>query len=105
MSSGIEVQIAAIARPGQHDRVGELAARLSVGIPVAVFVLVTAVLVLRPALERRTTAVVAVAVLALVIGCALPLSPAGSTVVEAVLLTVLVAVLVSSRIDERVSQD
>jgi low temperature requirement protein LtrA len=92
VSSGIEVQIAAITRGGE---VSDLTARLSVSLPAAVYVLLVWSLVLRPSLSRSTDeAVVAGAVLVFA-AAFVPLPVAWSTVLVAAVLAGVVGALVA----------
>lgn len=96
VSSGIEVQVGAITEPGH---VSHLAARLSLGVPVTVFVLAVWVLVLRPRMSANAGARSVLAAAALFGSTLLPLPPAASTGLAAGILGLLVAYLVASRAD------
>lgn len=96
VSAGIEVAVTAVVEP---DHVSALAARLSIGLPAAVFVLAVWALLLRPKVQP-VCEVVSLAAAAALLGAAfLPLPPPAGAGVEAAALAILVGYLVASRVD------
>lgn len=104
VSSGIEVQVARIGGAA-HEQVSELVARLSVGVPAAVYVLITSALVLRSRLDTARRAAAAVAAVGLVAVSVLPLAPGTATALDAAVLAGFVAVLVASGVDTTVVRE
>jgi low temperature requirement protein LtrA len=92
VSTGVEVQVAVITG---HAHVGELAARLVVGVPVAVYVVAVWVLVLRGNAVRGADVAVLAAAVLIVLAAFLPLPPAVFTAVAAGVLVAAVTLLVA----------
>ena len=88
VSSGIEVQVAAITGTGHADG---LPTRLALALPLAVFVLVVWALVLRSAVPRGADAVVLAGAAAMFAAGFVPVADATSTAIEAVLVAAVVA--------------
>ncbi len=91
VSAGLEVQVEHIAG---HGEASDTVAGLSLALPVAVFVAVVWLLILRPHVGGAASIACPVAAVLIALVGALPTSPVVTTAVVAVLMAVLVAVLV-----------